>query len=101
MLGYVDKNGWVSPEVAENLTYFFGSLHEIGEINAGDAEAMVDAAQTLRAMDGNLLLIPAGEVHGKTIEFLLNQCKVQGITITAALLVNADGKLIDQYRFGR
>ena len=101
MLGYVDEEGCVSPEVAENLTRFFGELHEIGEINAADAEALTDAAETLRAMDGNLLLVPAGEVHGKTIEFLLNQCKAQSITITAALLVNADGSLINQYRFGR
>ena len=101
MLGYVDKDGWVSYEVAENLTHFFGSFHEIGEINAGDAQALGDGAQTLRAMDGNLLLVPAGEVCGKTIEFLLNQCKVQDITITAALLINADGGLIHQYRFGR
>ena len=101
MLGYVDEEGWVSPEVTENLTRFFGELHEIGEINVADAQALTDAAETLRSMDGNLLLVPAGEVHGKTIEFLLNQCKAQNITITAALLVNADGSLINQYRFGR
>ena len=101
MLGYVDGEGCVSPEVAQNLTRFFGNLHEIGEINVADAEAIMDASETLRAMDGNLLLVPAGEVHGKAIEFLLNQCKAQNITITAALLVNADGGLINQYRFGR
>lgn len=101
MLGYVDEEGCVSPEVAGNLSRLFGELHEIGEINAADAEALSDAAETLRAMDGNLLLVPAGKVPGKTVEFLLNQCKTQDIRITAALLVDADGCLINQYRFGR
>ena len=101
MLGYVDLEGEVSAEVEANLTHLFGDLHEIGEINAADAEALADSYETLRAMDGNLLLVPAGEVTGKNIEYLLNQCKLQNITITAALLVDADSTLINQYRFGR
>lgn len=101
MLGYVDGEGYVSAEVAENLKRLFGEMHEIGEINADDAQALTGASETLRAMDGNLLLVPAGKVSGKTIEFLLNQCKTQDITITAALLVDADEDLINQYRFGR
>ena len=101
MLGYVDTEGEVSAEVETNLTHLFGDLHEIGEINAADAEALSDSYETLRAMDGNLLLVPAGEVTGKNIEYLLNQCKLQNITITAALLVDADSTLINRYRFGR
>ncbi len=101
MLGYVDEEGMVSAEVEANLNRLFGSLHEIGEINVAEAEALTDSVETLRAMDGNLLLVPAGQVIGKNIEYLLNQCKIQNITITAALLVEADSMLINQYRFGR
>lgn len=101
MLGYVDREGEVSWEVEANLSRFFGEMHEIGEINAADAEGITASAETLRAMDGNLLLVPAGEVTGKTIEFLLQQCKQQGISITAGLLVEADSNFIRQYRFGR
>lgn len=101
MLGYVDEEGMVSAEVESNLNHLFGSLHEIGEINVADAEALTDSLETLRAMDGNLLLVPAGQVTGKNIEYLLNQCKMHNITITAALLVEADSALINQYRFGR
>lgn len=101
MLGYVDEDGTVSPEMEANLNHLFGSLHEIGEINVADAEALNDFAETLRAMDGNLLLVPAGKVTGKHIEYLLNQCRLQNITITAALLMDADSTLINQYRFGR
>lgn len=101
MLGYVDGAGELSAEVEANLNRFFGQLHEIGEINAADAEGLMASAETLRAMDGNLLLVPAGEVPGKSIEYLLQQCKQQGITVTAALLVDADSSLIRQYRFGR
>lgn len=101
MLGYVDTDGAVSAEVSGNLTRFFGEMHEIGEISAAQAEALADAAQTLRAMDGNLLVIKAGELCGKNIEFLLNQCKKLDIQITAAILTDADGELVKQYRFGR
>lgn len=101
MLGYVDLEGEVSAEVQANLERLFGELHEIGEINAADAQALTESYETLRAMDGNLLLVPAGKVTGKAIEFLLNQCKIQGITITAALLTDADSSLMNQYRFGR
>ncbi len=101
MLGYVDSEGEVSPEVEANLARLFGDMHEIGEINAADAEALAESYETLSAMDGNLLLVPAGEVTGKNIEYLLNQCKMQNVTITAALLVDADSRLINEYRFGR
>lgn len=101
MLGYVDGEGELSAEVSSNLNRFFGQLHEIGEINAADSEGLMASVETLRAMDGNLLLVSAGQVPGKTIEFLLQQCKQQGIRITAALLVDADSTLIRQYRFGR
>ncbi|MBQ8822379.1 MAG: hypothetical protein IJZ82_07025 [Lachnospiraceae bacterium] len=101
VLGYVDEEGEVSPEVEANLALLFGNMHEIGEINALDAEGLSASAETLRAMDGNLLLVPAGDVTGKSLEFLLNQCRLQGIKITAALLVDADSALIRQYRFGR
>lgn len=101
MLGYVDTEGCVSSEVAGNLSYLFKDFHEIGEINVADAEGLSASAETLRAMDGNLLLVPAGKVPGKHIEYLLNLCKTQDITITAALLVDADSCLINQYRFGR
>ena len=101
MLGYVDEAGELSAETEANLNRFFGQLHEIGEINAADGAGLMASAETLRAMDGNLLLVPAGVVPGKSIEYLLQQCKQQGITITAALLVDADSSLIKQYRFGR
>lgn len=101
MLGYVDEEGELSSEVEANLSWFFSEMHEIGEINAADAEGITASVETLRAMDGNLLLVPAGAVTGKAIEFLLQQCKQQGIKVTAALLVDADSSLVRQYRFGR
>ena len=101
MVGYVDLEGEVSPDVAANLEYLFRECKEIGEIDAANALALSDAAETLRAMDGNLLLIHAGETHGKTVENILDLCNKQDIKVTAAILVDAQDDFIYRYRFGR
>ena len=100
-VGYVCADGEVSVDVATNLEYLFRECKEIGEIDAANALALSDAAETLRAMDGNLLLIHAGETHGKTIENILDFCNKQDIKVTAALLVDAQDDFIYKYRFGR
>jgi len=101
MVGYVCADGEVSVDVATNLEYLFRECKEIGEIDAANALALSDVAETLRAMDGNLLLIHAGETHGKTIENILDFCNKQDIKVTAALLVDAQDDFIYKYRFGR
>lgn len=101
MVGYVCADGEVSFDVAANLEYLFRDCKEIGEIDAANAQAISDAVQTLRAMDGNLLLIHAGDTVGKTVENILDLCNKQEIKVTAAILVDADDALIARYRFGR
>ena len=54
----------------------------------------------LREMEGNLLLVKAGNGNGKAIEAVLYLCEVHDVKITAALLVDADRRLIGRYRFG-
>lgn len=101
MVGYVCADGEVSCDVASNLEYLFRDCKEIGEIDAANALAISDAVQTLRAMDGNLLLIHAGDTVGKTVENILDLCNKQEIKVTAAILVDADDAFISGYRFGR
>ena len=101
MVGYVCAGGEVSCDVAANLEYLFRECKEIGEIDAANALAISDAVKTLRAMDGNLLVIHAGDTVGKTVENILDLCNKQEIKVTAAILVDADDAFISGYRFGR
>lgn len=101
MVGYVDLDGEVSADVSANLSYLFKECKEIGEIDVANAEGLSDAADTLRAMEGNLLVIHAGETVGKTVESVLDLCGKQDIKVTAAILVDANDTFIRRYRFGR
>ena len=101
MVGYVCADGEVSCDMAANLEYLFRECKEIGEIDAANALAILDAVQTLRAMDGNLLVIHAGDTVGKTVENILDLCNKQEIKVTAAILADADDAFISGYRFGR
>ena len=58
------------------------------------------AAEALRQADTVLLVIPAGLHEGKPLEYLLEFFRTQDITVTAALLWQADEALIRGYYFG-
>lgn len=59
-----------------------------------------EAAETMRQSDGVLLLVEAGQRNAKRIEYILELMAKQEISVTAALLWNADEKLIRRYYFG-
>lgn len=57
--------------------------------------------EELRKAEAILLQVAAGKDHGKAIEHVLHELQVQDCKINAALLTEADKKLIQIYRFGR
>lgn len=58
-----------------------------------------ETAEHLREIDGVLLLVRAGQHTGKPLEYLLEYFAEQEIPVTAALLWEADEKLIRAYYF--
>lgn len=119
--GYIDVEGQASEGVKEGLKYLFKEKGRIG-ITAVEPEVdltmvqslfeedttvcipsvqqVPEAVEYLRKNDGNLLLVKAGCGNGKAIESVLYQYRMHDIEITAAVLVDADRKLIERYRFG-
>lgn len=58
-----------------------------------------EAMQVMRQAEGVLLVVPAGLHGGKPLEYLLEFLKTQEISVTAALLWEADEALIRSYYF--
>lgn len=58
-----------------------------------------EAAEPLRSADGVLLVVRAGRHAGKTLEYTLEYFAAQDISVTAALLWEADESLIREYYF--
>ena len=121
MVGYVDWEGTYSGDGKVGIEYLFADMENIGitavepELDLKKGEALFEKKSTvclpsvlqvpesleyLRENDGNLLLVKAGIGNGKAIESVLYLCEVHHVKITAALLVDADSRLIDRYRFG-
>ena len=119
--GFVDRKGELSGDLAEHLEFLFSGKEKIGITAVDDTldlkavERILpvgeytcipsplqvpESGRILREMDGNLVLVQAGEDGGKAILALLHFCKIQEIPVTAAVLVKADEKLIRCYRFG-
>ncbi len=118
--GYLDEEGRCSAQVGETIKYLFRDKKKIG-ITAVEPELdltmgkslfadegavclpsvlqVPEALEHLRENDGNLLLFRAGSGNGKAIESVLYLCEVHDVEITAALLVDADRRLIERYRF--
>lgn len=57
--------------------------------------------EMLRKAEAILLQVVAGKDQGKAIEHVLHELQVQDCRVNAALLTEADKKLIQIYRFGR
>lgn len=61
-----------------------------------------ESFETLRGFDGVILVVEAGEKTGKPFEYMLELLEKQDVHITAALLWNADERLIrNYYRLGK
>lgn len=61
-----------------------------------------ESCKLLREMDGILLVVSAGSHVGKKLEYVLELLHIQDLTVTAALLWNADEALIrNYYRFSK
>lgn len=56
-----------------------------------------EAGEAMRDADGVLLVTDAGRHTGKPLEYVLEYLRTQDVSITAALLWNADEALIHQY----
>lgn len=56
-----------------------------------------ESADILRGMDGILLVVPSGAHAGKQLEYTLEYLHTQDCTVTAALLWDADERLIRNY----
>jgi len=120
MVGYLDESGAFSEDVQQSMAYLFRDKKQIA-VTAVEPELdltcviesfkgkqavcvpsilqVPEGLEILREKDGVLLLVAAGRGNGKAIETVLYLCKVHEIPVTAALLVDADRKLIHQYRF--
>ena len=57
--------------------------------------------EELQKAEAIVLLVRAGEDHGKAIEHALHELQVMNCKAEAALLTEADDKLIQIYRFGK
>ena len=120
VVGYIDRAGGCSCEVKTGIAYLFRDKEKVGitavepELDLmkgksllGNKQAVClpsvlqvpESLEYLRENDGNLLLVKAGCSNGKTIESVLYLCQMHDVKITAALLVDADGQLIEAYRF--
>lgn len=61
-----------------------------------------ESCRTLREADGILLAVSAGSHGGKQLEYVLEYLKQQDCKITAAILINADERLLKwYYRFSK
>ncbi len=112
-----------SPELSENFDYLFGGKQRIA-VCPGDGDVDVSAVAgrwkaskltavpspllcpevcpILREADGVLLVVRAGSHTGKRLEYVLEYLKEQDVKVTAALLWQADEKLIRAYyRLGK
>ncbi len=117
--GYLDRRGRPSRETGEHLRHLFEGAGQVGitavepQIDLRAARDLFpqgrgvcipsplqvpEAAEKLRQADGVLLLVQAGIPNGKAILELLHFCQIEGITVTCALLVGADERLIECYR---
>ncbi len=121
MVGYVDREGKYSGETKVGIEHLFSGMEKIGitavepELDLTKGKALFEndravclpsvlqvaqALEYLRENEGNLLLVKAGCGNGKAIESVLYLCEVHHVKITAALLVEADSRMIRRYRFG-
>ena len=119
--GYVDQEGNYSGEAKAGIEYLFANMEKIGltavepELDLTKGLALFEndralclpsvlqvpqSVEYLREQEGNLLLVKAGNGNGKAIESVLYLCEVHDVKITAALLIDADRRLIGRYRFG-
>ena len=57
--------------------------------------------EPLRKAEAILLEVAAGKDRGKAIEYILHELQLLGCKVDAALLTDADKKLIQAYRFGK
>ncbi len=120
VVGYLDEEGDPSEDVKVAIQYLFREKKRVGitavepELDLTGAKAFFgenqavcipsvlqvpEGLQLLRENDGNLLLVQAGIGNGKAIESVLHLCGIHDVPVTAVLLVGADRKLINQYRF--
>ena len=111
-----------SPFLKENIRYLFAEKKRVGVCFAqdrGDPAAVAsklgecsqgiewipaptpalcpEVCRTLREMDGILLAVPAGSHAGKPLEYTLEYLRQQDCEVTAAILWEADEKLIRAY----
>lgn len=126
MLGAVTEDGEklkLTGETAENVSYILrDAIKKQGRIGVTAVEPDTDlaavakllpgetyvcipgilqvpeAAEKLREADGILLLVQAGVQNGKAIEHVLHDLKLQDCTVSGALLVYADERLLSAYR---
>jgi capsular polysaccharide biosynthesis protein len=90
-------------EVREELVRILDGKAPAGErMTAMPAPLLCqEAAEAMRKMDGILLAIPAGRHAGKPLERVLEFLETQEIPVTAAVLWEADEKLVrNYYRIG-
>ena len=59
------------------------------------------SGESLRKAEAILLEVAAGKDRGKAIEYVLHELQVLDCKVDAALLTEADDKLIQVYRFGK
>jgi len=79
-----------------------GEREKVWEYTAVPSLCQVpEAGEALRGQDGLLLLVQAGFDRGKAIEEVLRLLGQLEITLDAMLLVEADGRLIRHYLWGR
>ena len=84
-----------------------GPIHARGITNAkkGNLYAVEQVLQRnpeeLQKAEAIVLLVRAGEDRGKAIEYALHELQVMNCKAEAALLTDADDKLIQIYRFGK
>ncbi|MBR4082735.1 MAG: hypothetical protein IKK33_00465 [Lachnospiraceae bacterium] len=124
MVGYLGKDLVAdSNEIVTNIEYLFNrenkyTLLTMGEEQKGEellrylkheksanvlsvSELDSKNYDMLRQSQGILLAVGAGEHHGKAIEHVLEEMKVQKCQVKAAILYAADSAIIKSYRFGR
>ena len=119
--GYLDQEGNYSEEIKVGIEYLFAGMDKVGitavepELDLTKGQVLFEndravclpsvlqipqSVEYLREKEGNLLLVKAGNGNGKAIESVLYLCEIHNVKITAALLADADRRLIGRYRFG-
>ena len=118
--GYIELDGDVSKGLTESLKYLFRDAKKVGvtavepDLDLTVVKALLEekdivclpsvlqvpeSLEHLRNMDQNLLLVRADSGNGKAIESVLYLCKMHDVKIDGVVLMDADGSLINRYRF--